>query len=155
MRTVKSSYGSPAFNPAEHVVKALHAEVRRGQVSHPCGSEKEAVEMAHRLKQEGAYSDVLILTRDSRGAFIQVFQGVEWFCQEELNAAHPGWRFHDEAPGPDVVGIPTPLPATLSVSTWRKVLDENGEEDWIQELVETPLPAMRDEELVPDASEAA
>ena len=155
MKPVKSSYGSPTFSPAEHIVKALHAEARRGQVSHPCESEKEAVEMAHRLKQEGAYSDVLILTRDARGAFVQVFHGVEWFCQNELNAVYPGWRFHDASAAPDVVSLPTPVPAVMSRPVWRRIVDENGEEDWIQELEEYVPETLRDEEPVPEPSEAA
>ncbi len=132
---MKSFYGHSGFTAAEHCVIARHVDTKKGEFMRNYENDRDAIETAHRMAGDEAYSDVIMLSRDSRGSIVQVFSGVRWFYEERLNVAHPGWRMHDDSPAPDTVSMSSQPPATILVPRWTKIIDENGEEDWVQELV--------------------
>lgn len=58
--------------------------------------------MAHaeQLAHAEAHSDVLVILHDARGYLVRLLKGVQWFCEEQLNAQFPGWSVEQRAEPP-------------------------------------------------------
>lgn len=104
------------FTRFDYFVRGKHADAQRGQVAEGYAEYPDAARHAGTLAEDAAFQDVLLISRRSHGAIVEVFKGVQWFCEAELNALYPGWRrvdgpFVEESIGQDASRIDRPARA--------------------------------------------
>lgn len=102
------SYGHADFVRNTYYVKASYHDRQRGQYANGYADQLGAVDQARRLAEDAAVQDVVLIAEDIHGACIEVFKGVQWFCETELNRKYGNtWTV---VTGPRLQGAPSEIP---------------------------------------------